>query len=38
VNSEAGEVWDKQFEKDSKSGNLDKLANQAVKDTPSSSF
>jgi len=33
-----GEVWDKQFENDSGSGKLDELANQAVKDTPFSSF
>ncbi len=26
------EVWDQQFERDAKSGKLDKLANQALKD------
>ena len=31
-------IWDKQFEQDAKSGELDKLANQAITDFRASKF
>ena len=31
-------IWDKQFEKDAKSGKLDKLANQAIADFRAGKF